>query len=250
MKLNCLRDYIKLFIKEKYITNDDESVWFRLYLDSDLNYRYVKVVFGEKKNEFTIECETSKDKIIKEPRLLDLPVLNVYMIVYDPKSEDGQNFRGKFKKVCIDEVEDLITGKIKYAIMPNMSSLKKEFSGDVRWELKFTCMDLPSVYLNSFLFRESILRPIIYNTLQEHGNTILSKTNYDKAMKYIQKHKSEFNFDSNDYHTILESSINSVSVGHKKYRIRFVNDSSSPFYVIEEIKNKLNMNMPKIDLEK
>lgn len=233
MKLNCLRDYIKLFIKEKYITNDDDLAWFRLYLDSSPNYNYVKVIFGEKKNDFTIECKTSKDKTIYEPRLLDLPVLKIGMIAYDSKSEDGQYLYGKSKKIYIDEIEDSTTGKIKYAIRPKISSLKEEFAGNVKWLLIFTCMDLPLAYLNSFLFRESILEPTIYNILQEYGNTVLSKTKYENAIEYIQKHEFEFNFDSKDYHTILELSIDSISVGHKNCKIRFVNDSSSPFYVIE-----------------
>lgn len=223
MKNKCLYNYIKLFIKEKYIINDDDLSWFRLYLNSYPSYINSHVIFGEKRNEFNIECDSNKNI-----NFLKLPVLKIRILIYTP---DGI---GKIENISIDETEDLLTGKPKYIIHPKISTMKERYGTDIKWLLMIDCCELDKEYSESFLYDENIIRPEIYETLCEYGNTVLSRNNYDKAIDYIKNNKNDFKSLNDDPHTILELSIDIITKSTLgTHRIRYVNDSSSAYYIIE-----------------
>lgn len=209
--MKTLRNYIRLFIKEKYITNDTKKI--KILLNST-EYIDVEPIIVNK-NNFSL--------LSKIENLLDLPVLKVKVFYND-----------KLSKIDLEETEDILSGKIKIHIRPCLQELGDDFI------LCFDCIQLPKIYTDSFLYKLDILSPSLYSTLKEYNNTVISNINYDYALEYVHKNKANlsktYNIDEDSDHNILEKIYEKIlELKNDSFRIRHINDSSNSFYIIETV---------------
>lgn len=219
--MKTLRNYIRLFIKEKYLTNDTKKI--KILLNST-DYIDVEPAIVNK-NNFSL--------LSKIENLLDLPVLKIKVFYND-----------KLSKIDLEETEDILSGKIKIRIRPGLQELGNDFI------LCFDCIQLPKIYTDSFLYKLDILNPSLYSTLKEYNNTVISDINYKYAIEYVHKNKVElsktYNINEDSDHNILEKIYEKIlELKNNKFRIRHVNDSSNPFYIIEAVSKNSQTLMPK-----
>lgn len=209
MKTLC--DYIKLFIKEKYITNDTKKI--KILLNSK-EYTSVEIVIVNK-NNFSL--------LSKIENLLDLPVLKAKVFYND-----------KLSNIDLEETEDIMSGEIKIHIIPRLKDLGNDFI------LYFDCIKLPKIYTDSFLYKLDILNPSLYYTLKEYNNTVISYMNYKRAIEYVHKNKIElckmYNINKDSDHNILEKIYKKIlELKNDSFVIHSIDDCRSiyPYYIIE-----------------
>lgn len=101
----------------------------------------------------------------------------------------------------------------------------------------FTCEYFPDYYTNSFLYKNNILQPSIYKSLKVFGNSVLSKTHYAEALKYLHGIKISKDYSIDD---LLSDEISeALGLDNKsKACVKHVVYPNDPddFYVIEVIK--------------
>lgn len=209
--MKTLHNYIRLFINEKYLTNDTKKIKI---LFNSTEYIDVEPVIVNK-NNFSL--------LSKIENLLDLPVLKI-KVLHD----------NKLSKIDLEEIEDISSGKLKIHIKPCLQELGDDFI------LCFDCMRLPKIYTDSFLYKLDILKPSLYFTLKEYNNTVISYTNYEYAIEYVHKNKTKlfkiYDINENSDHNALEKIYEKIlELKNDKFRIRHVDDSANPFYIIEAI---------------
>ena len=179
--MKTLRDYIRLFIKEKYLTNNTKKI--NVLLDSTKCIEVDTIIVN--KNNFSLSCE------IEIENLLDLPVTKVRFLCDK-----------KLSKIDLEEIEDVSSGKIQINISPRLKDIGDDFI------LYFDCMLLPKIYTDSFLYKLDIFNPSLYHALKKHNNTVISYINYNLAIEYIHEHKDElselYNIYEDSDHVFLE----------------------------------------------
>ena len=211
--MKTLRDYIRLFIKEKYLTNNTKKI--NVLLDSTKCIEVDTIIVN--KNNFSLSCE------IEIENLLDLPVTKVRFFC-----------NKKLSKIDLEEIEDASSGKIKINISPRLKDIGDNFI------LYFDCIMLPKIYTDSFLYNLDILNPSLYSSLKKHNNTIISYINYNSAIEYIHEHKDElselYNIYEDSDHVFLEKIYEKIlELKNNKFVIRNLDDSSRPCYIIKAV---------------
>lgn len=211
--MKTLRDYIRLFIKEKYLTNNTKKI--NVLLDSTKCIEVDTIIVN--KNNFSLSCE------IKIENLLDLPVTKVRFLCDK-----------KLSKIDLEEIEDLSSRKIQINISPRLKDIGDDFI------LYFDCMLLPKIYTDSFLYKLDIFNPSLYHVLKKHNNTIISYINYNLAIEYIHEHKDElselYNIYEDSDHVFLEKIYEKIlELKNNKFIIRNLDDSSRPCYIIKAV---------------
>ena len=209
--MKTLRDYIILFIKEKYLTNNTKKII--VLLDSKKCIEVDTIIVN--KNIFSLSC--------KIENWLDLPVTKVRFLC-----------NKKLSKIDLEEIEDISSGKIKINISPRLKDIGDDFI------LYFDCMLLPKIYTDSFLYKLDILNPSLYRALKKNNNTIISRINYNLAIEYIHEHKDELSESYNIYedsdHVFLEKIYEKIlELKNNKFIICNLDDSSRPCYIIKAV---------------
>ena len=209
--MKILRDYIRLFIKEKYLTNNTKKI--NVLLDSTKCIEVDTIIVN--KNNFSLSCEIEN--------LLDLPVTKVRFLC-----------NKKLSKINLEEIEYVSSGKIKINISPRLKDIGDNFI------LYFDCITLPKIYTDSFLYKLDILNPSLYIVLKKHNNTIISYINYNLAIEYIHEHKYElselYNIHEDSDHVFLEKIYEKIlELKNSKFVIRNLDDSSRPCYIIKAV---------------
>ena len=209
--MKTLRYYIRLFIKEKYLTNNTKKI--NVLLDSTKCIEVDTIIVN--KNNFSLSCEIEN--------LLDLPVTKVRFLC-----------NKKLSKIDLEEIEYVSSGKIKINISPRLKDIGDNFI------LYFDCITLPKIYTDSFLYKLDILNPSLYIVLKKHNNTIISYINYNLAIEYIHEHKYELSelysiYEDSD-HVFLEKIYEKIlELKNSKFVIRNIDDSSRPCYIIKAV---------------
>ena len=211
--MKTLRDYIRLFIKEKYLTNNTKKI--NILLDSTKCIEVDTIIVN--KNNFSLSCE------IEIENLLDLPVTKVRFLCDK-----------KLSKIDLEEIEDASSGKIQINISPRLKDIGDNFI------LYFDCMQLPKIYTDSFLYKLDIFNPSLYHALKKHNNTVISYINYNLAIEYIHEHKDElselYNIYEDSDHVFLEKIYEKIlELKNNKFIIRNLDDSSRPCYIIKAV---------------
>ena len=209
--MKTLRDYMILFIKEKYLTNNTKKII--LLLDSTKRIEVDTIIVN--KNIFLVSCEIEN--------WLDLPVTKVRFLCDK-----------KLSKIDLEEIEDVSSGKIKINISPCLKDIGDNFI------LYFDCMLLPKIYTDSFLYKLNIFDPSLYRALKKHNNTIISYINYNSAIEYIHEHKNElsklYNIYEDSDHIFLEKIYEKIlELKNDKFIISNLDDSSRPCYIIKTV---------------
>lgn len=209
--MKTLRDYIRLFIKEKYLTNNTKKI--NVLLDSTKCIEVDTIIVN--KNNFSLSCE------IEIENLLDLPVTKVRFLC-----------NKKLSKIDLEEIEDVSSGKIKINISPCLKDIGDNFI------LYFDCMLLPKIYTDSFLYKLNIFDPSLYRALKKHNNTIISYVNYNLAIEYVREHKDKlselYNIYEDSDHIFLEKIYEKIlELKNNKFVIRNLDYSSYPCYIIK-----------------
>lgn len=209
--MKTLRDYIRLFIKEKYLTNNTKKI--NVLLDSTKCIEVDTIIVN--KNNFSLSCE------IEIENLLDLPVTKIRFLSHK-----------KLSKIDLEEIEDVSSGKIKINISPCLKDIGDNFI------LYFDCMLLPKIYTDSFLYKLNIFDPSLYRALKKHNNTIISYVNYNLAIEYVREHKDElselYNIHEDSDHVFLEKIYEKIlELKNNKFVIRNLDYSSYPCYIIK-----------------
>lgn len=209
--MKTLRDYIRLFIKEKYLTNNTKKI--NVLLDSTKCIEVGTIIVN--KNNFSLSCE------IEIENLLDLPVTKIRFLSHK-----------KLSKIDLEKIEDVSSGKIKINISPCLKDIGDNFI------LYFDCMLLPKIYTDSFLYKLNIFDPSLYRALKKHNNTIISYINYNSAIEYIHEHKDElselYNIHEDSDHVFLEKIYEKIlELKNNKFIIRNLDYSSYPCYIIK-----------------
>ena len=209
--MKTLRDYIRLFIKEKYLTNNTKKI--NVLLDSTKCIEVDTIIVN--KNNFSLSCEIEN--------LLDLPVTKVRFLC-----------NKKLSKIDLEEIEYVSSGKIKINISPRLKDIGDNFI------LYFDCILLPKIYTDSFLYKLDILNPSLYRALKKYNNTIISYINYNSAIKYVHEHKDElsklYNIYEDSDHIFLEKIYEKIlELKNNKFVIRNLDDSSRPCYIIKAV---------------
>ena len=209
--MKTLRDYIRLFIKEKYLTNNTKKI--NVLLDSTKCIEVGTIIVN--KNNFSLSCE------IEIENLLDLPVTKIRFLSHK-----------KLSKINLEEIEDVSSGKIKINISPCLKDIGDNFI------LYFDCMLLPKIYTDSFLYKLNIFDPSLYRALKKHNNTIISYVNYNLAIEYVREHKDElselYNIHEDSDHVFLEKIYEKIlELKNNKFVIRNLDYSSYPCYIIK-----------------
>ena len=209
--MKTLRDYIILFIKEKYLTNNTKKII--VLLDSKKRIEVDTIIVN--KNIFSLSCEIEN--------WLDLPVTKVRFLC-----------NKKLSKIDLEEIEDVSSGKIQINISPRLKDIGDDFI------LYFDCMLLPKIYTDSFLYKLDIFNPSLYQALKKHNNTVISYINYNLAIEYIHEHKNElselYNIYEDSDHVFLEKIYEKIlELKNNKFIIRNLDDSSSPCYIIKAV---------------
>ena len=211
--MKTLRDYIRLFIKEKYLTNNTKKI--NVLLDSTKCIEVDTIIVN--KNNFSLSCE------IEIENLLDLPVTKVRFLCDK-----------KLSKIDLEEIEDVSSGKIQINISPCLKDIGNDFI------LYFDCMLLPKIYTDSFLYKLDILNPSLYRALKKNNNTIISRINYNLAIEYIHEHKDELSKSYNIYedsdHVFLEKIYEKIlELKNNKFIICNLDDYTRPCYIIKTV---------------
>ena len=211
--MKTLRDYIILFIKEKYLTNNTKKIM--ILLDSTKCIEVDTIIVNKNKNIFSLSCEIEN--------WLDLPVTKVRFLC-----------NKKLSKIDLEEIEDVSSGKIKINISPCLKDIGDNFI------LYFDCILLPKIYTDSFLYKLDILNPSLYLALKKHNNTIISYINYNLAIEYVHEHKDElselYNIHEDSDHVFLEKIYEKIlELKNNKFVIRNLDDSSRPCYIIKTV---------------
>ena len=209
--MKTLRDYMILFIKEKYLTNNTKKI--NVLLDSTKCIEVDTIIVN--KNNFSLSCEIEN--------LLDLPVTKVRFLCDK-----------KLSKIDLEEIEYVSSGKIKINISPRLKDIGDNFI------LYFDCITLPKIYTDSFLYKLDILNPSLYIVLKKHNNTIISYINYNLAIEYIHEHKDElselYNIYEDSDHVFLEKIYEKIlELKNNKFVISNLDDSSRPCYIIKAV---------------
>ena len=209
--MKTLRDYMILFIKEKYLTNNTKKI--KVLLDSTKCIDVDTIIVNT--NIFSVSC--------KIKNLLDLPVTKIRFLC-----------REKLSKIDLEEIEDVSSGKIKINISPCLKDIGDNFI------LYFDCMQLPKIYTDSFLYKLDILNPSLYRALKKYNNTIISYINYNSAIEYVHEHKDElsklYNIYEDSDHIFLEKIYEKIlELKNNKFVIRNLDDSSRPCYIIKSV---------------
>lgn len=209
--MKTLRDYIRIFIKKKYLTNDTKKI--KILLNST-EYIDVEPVIVNK-NNFSL--------LSKIKNLLDLPVLKI-KVFHD----------NKLSEIDLEEIEDVLSGKIKIHIQPCLHELGNDFI------LCFDCILLSKIYTDSFLYKLDILKPMLYYALKEYGNTVISYNKYKRAMEYINEYRDKlcrrYHITSESNHNLLEKIYGRIlELNNDSFVIRCVDDPISPYYIIETV---------------
>lgn len=207
--MTTLSNYIRLFIKEKYITNDTKKIKILLKSTEYIDVELVVV----NKNDFSL--------LSKIENLLDLPVLKIKAL-----------YNNMLSNIDLEKDEDILSGKIKIHIKPCLQELGDDFI------LCFDCIQLPKIYTDSFLYKLDILSPSLYSTLKKYNNTVISNINYEHALEYVHENRVNlskiYNINEDSDHIILEKIYEKIlELKNDRFIIRHVNDSSNPFYIIE-----------------
>ena len=211
--MKTLRDYIILFIKEKYLTNNTKKI--NVLLDSTKCIEVDTIIVN--KNNFSLSCE------IEIENLLDLPVTKVRFLCHK-----------KLSKIDLEEIEDVSSGKIKINISPCLKDINDNFI------LYFDCILLPKIYTDSFLYKLDILNPSLYRALKKNNNTIISRINYNLAIEYIHEHKDElsklYNIYEDSDHVFLEKIYEKIlELKNNKFIICNLDDYTRPCYIIKTV---------------
>lgn len=219
--MKTLRDYIRIFIKKKYLTNDTKKI--KILLNST-EYIDVEPVIVNK-NNFSL--------LSKIKNLLDLPVLKI-KVLHD----------NKLSEIDLEETVDVLSGKIKINIRPCLHELGDDFI------LCFDCILLSKIYTDSFLYKLDILKPMLYSAIKEYGNTVISYTKYKRAMEYIDEHRDklskQYNITSESNHNLLEKIYGRIlELNNDSFIIRYVDDRISPYYIIETVSKHSQTSMSK-----
>lgn len=209
--MKTLRDYMILFIKEKYLTNNTKKI--NVLLDSTKCIEVGTIIVN--KNNFSLSCEIEN--------LLDLPVTKIRFLCHK-----------KLSKIDLEEIEDVSSGKIKINISPCLKDIGDNFI------LYFDCMLLPKIYTDSFLYKLDILNPSLYRALKKNNNTIISRINYNLAIEYIHEHKDELSesykiYEDSD-HVFLEKIYEKIlELKNNKFIICNLDDYTRPCYIIKTV---------------
>lgn len=211
--MKTLRDYMILFIKEKYLTNNTKKI--NVLLDSTKFIEVDTIIVN--KNNFSLSCE------IEIENLLDLPVTKVRFLC-----------NKKLYKIDLEEIEDASSGKIKISISPCLKDIGDNFI------LYFDCILLPKIYTDSFLYKLDILNPSLYRALKKNNNTIISRINYNLAIEYVHKHKDElselYNIYEDSDHVFLEKIYEKIlELKNNKFIICNLDDYTRPCYIIKTV---------------
>ncbi len=260
MKLICLKDYIKLFIKERFIKikeksnpsciitiefvdfNGDNQCSIDYSVDFAPSSNNIKLELTSVVNENMSNVLESRLKLnlFKTCNILKFPVKNVQAKIF--------NFHNVVNIIDLDVADFKNDIDINYipSIHPDIGELKSFCDNpSYFYRIKFICQVLPLYCLNNFLFKEGILEIHFLNMLCKYENTVLSVSKYNKAIEYILKNVFKF---KNDYpHKILEKNIASVvnsmikeNYGkHKCFKIEYCPDRYYPCYIIKSTKNNV-----------
>lgn len=273
-KLNRLDDYIKFFIKEKYILKDNSN--FVINFVSNNNSIPCRLMHTNKKQ---YDLEYAEKEIIDVKKL---PVNSIKIIKRDPILNKEELIR-----VNIDTLENPSDDSIRYFITPKQINLKysikncpiekyrtHKFYGPGEyclygqrlykclrsanrggkfnksyWQqidannineltLLFICEKLNKRYTDSFLYDLNIIPSGIYATLCRYHNTIMSKTKYEQALEYITAHKKElvakYNLPDLDSDKMLEKIIEYVAGSKTRKHCNIKKSEMSDTYYIIE----------------
>lgn len=161
MRLISLRDYLSLFIKRKYISSNTKTI--KLLLNK-AHYEDIKIKVVDE-NKFSVESNILN--------LLDLPVLEIRSL----PAEGDNTVEIQINEVRVESKS--VHAKTKIIIAPN----RKELREDV--VLYFRCMYLDKKYTDSFLYQKDYLNSSLYNSLLDHGSTVISSRHYHNITEYI-----------------------------------------------------------------
>lgn len=248
MKLICLKDYIKLFIKEKYITNKKNIINIKLVDGNNDIKQFFNILIDFTSKKERIIFNNNDDLIISESNILKFPVNSVSAIIFNKKNIDFTNLyepKDIINIIKFDLSEFKIANDIDYkpTIYPTITELQS-LSNNCDVCVSFNCPITSTKYINSFLFKKDILRIHFLQMLSKYGNTVMSVSHYKKAIEYITKHYSKFTKIKNlDPCKILEKHIASIvrsfDINKNRrdcYKIKYFSDTQGPYYIIESVK--------------
>lgn len=190
LEKNTLGYYFELLKKNGYITNDLKTV---------------NICFFNNRDNIIVNV----DELTKHPKkvktehsyLIKLPVEKISLKVIFPNQKE-EVFVLKFNHYTRMLRNGVLRDRI--IIRPEVHELQcyyfKRYPGEfltdympkdvkLKFEITFTCEELPQQYLYSFLYDNDVLDPVRYNILRKTKSTIVSREHYDQLCDYIRNNK-------------------------------------------------------------